>query len=776
LPTAAAAAEGARPFSIAQQPYRDALIDLALQADISLLGASACGTAGQASLRGTFTLDQALNRLLARAPCGYRIVDARTVRIFPVAPAHRETQALAPAVDELTVTANRRPQRPDSVPAGVSVIVHDQIRATDAADATDVAGQVAGVITTNLGPGRDKLLIRGLSDGAFTGRARSTVGTYLDDAPINYNAPDPDLRLTDVQQVEVVRGPQGALYGSGALSGVYRIVTRKPDLDHVAAGAASAIDWTDGGSPSREAEGYLNMPLVAGRLGLRLTAYYELQGGYIDDVSMRLSNVDRTHRTGARATLRAQVSPDWLVDVGFTLQHLKSNDTQYTNPGLGGTRRRANRVREAHDNNFAQGSVTVHGDLDGAQLTSSTAYVRHAYSSQYDASAALDLFSATGADLGLFSESARVKMLVQDLVLSSTGQGRLGWLVGANAVDTIAHTPSMLRTSLAGSNLVTAYEEGRSDRVLDLAVYGEATYRLGSGWIVAAGGRVFDTRLKTAANIFAPPPGVSRTVDERRHFRGVSPKISLQRTLGSDALAYALISEGFRAGGVNSAGVSPPRRSRATFEPDHLRNYELGIKAQLLDHRLNIRAAVFRDDWSNIQTDQYLPSGLAYTANVGDARITGLEAEVSHSWDFGLTVQTVLLAVSPKITWVNPDFAAKLTQGLPGTPRLSGGVVALYERRLAHGLKLRTVAEVSYVGRSSLTFDPALSPRMGDYWKTRLGVEVASARWTVGLSIANPTNESGDTFAYGNPFSFGQVRQVTPQRPRTIAARLSATF
>src|SRR5207302_3349176 len=108
--------------------------------------------------------------------------------------------------------------------------------ATRAVDVRDTAGQLAGVLMTNLGPGRDKLLMRGLSDGAFTGRARSTVSTYLDDAPINYNAPDPDLRLTDVERVETMRGPQGALYGSGALAGVYRIVTNKPDPERFAAG------------------------------------------------------------------------------------------------------------------------------------------------------------------------------------------------------------------------------------------------------------------------------------------------------------------------------------------------------------------------------------------------------------------------------------------------------------------------------------------------------------------------------------------------------------
>src|SRR5204863_9521688 len=134
--------------------------------------------------------------------------------------------------------------RLDTLPAGVSAISGEQLFVTGAADVRDTAGQLVGVLTANLGPGRDKLLIRGLSDGAFTGRARSTVSTYLDDAPINYNAPDPDLRLVDIERIEVVRGPQGALYGSGSIAGIYRIVTRKPDLEKIEGGVAATASDT----------------------------------------------------------------------------------------------------------------------------------------------------------------------------------------------------------------------------------------------------------------------------------------------------------------------------------------------------------------------------------------------------------------------------------------------------------------------------------------------------------------------------------------------------
>ena len=175
------AADARYRFTIPPRSYADALIDLGLQANVSILGTASCGSGGRAALTGRFTLEQALEQLLAGAPCRYRIVDARTVRISPAAPPPQALPQRDPSrppsiVAEVVVTATKRPVALERLPAGVSAISRDQISATRANDVGQTVGQLAGVLTTNLGPGRDKLLIRGLSDGAFTGRTRSTVG------------------------------------------------------------------------------------------------------------------------------------------------------------------------------------------------------------------------------------------------------------------------------------------------------------------------------------------------------------------------------------------------------------------------------------------------------------------------------------------------------------------------------------------------------------------------------------------------------------------------
>jgi iron complex outermembrane receptor protein len=782
----AEAAPARRPFAIPAQAAPEALIAFAIQADISIGGVSACAGRSR-GLKGTFTIREGLERLTAGA-CGFEIVDARTVRIVARAvPPPTPVQAPRPAprlpaqpmiglVSEVLVTATKRVEAANRIPASVSVVGADELDATGSIDASGATRQIAGVTMTNLGAGRDKILLRGLSDGAFTGRTRSTVGTFLDDAPITYNAPDPDLRLADVEAVEVVRGPQGALYGAGSLSGVYRIVTRKPKLGEFEGRVSVLGAWTESGSPSRQVEGVLNLPIVGDKIAARLVAYHEVQGGYLDDLNLRLTNVDRTNRDGGRLAIKAQFSDDWTATLSAAIQRLDSNDTQYVTNSKNLTR--TNRVRENHDNNFLETALTVEGVGTWGRLQSSTAYVRHDFTSQYDASAALSLFGDSEADFGVYEEGAQVEMFSQDLVLTSVDSGALRWLVGAYGSFSVEKTPSTLDARATGGTAPRrVYTENRTDRRAGVALYGKASYDLTPGWTASAGARVFNIDLRTSSDVVVLNPAQSRAFVKKDQFQGWSPELSLQYEFADGDLVYLLGSEGYRPGGFNSGGLTRPSPSRSAFQPDRLRNYEAGAKLRLLDRKLDLRTAVFYDIWNDIQTDQYLsPSGLAYTANVGDGRNLGLEIEASWQPNPRWTLQANALFDSPKVTRVNPAFATRVQDRLPGVPDISFGSLTAYQRPLTDELSLLFTVEAGYVGRSRLTFDPALSPVMGGYFTGKLSAQIKTPRWRLAAFLENPTNSQGDTFAYGNPFTFGQVRQVTPQRPRTLSLALTAAF
>jgi outer membrane receptor protein involved in Fe transport len=782
LATAAPAATPPRyQLHIASKSRSEALIDLGVQARVTLGGAQAC-VGKSPALSGAMTLRQALSKLTAGA-CQFEILDAATVRVTALPrpasppPAARVVAVVheTAAIDEVLVTATKRRTRLRSAPGGISVVGSGRLIDTGAVDTTSISQQTAGFFTTNLGAARNKIMLRGLSDGTFTGRTQQTVATYLDNIPLTYNAPDPDLRLIDVERVEVLRGPQGSLYGSGSLSGVYRIVSRKPDLETMSGFALASIAATESGSPSQKLEGMVNLPLVQDRAALRVALYSDAEGGYVDDVNLRLSNVDRTTRRGGRAALALRLNDTWSLNISTTRQNLRSTDTQYTTPSLGG-QRRANQVRETHKNEFAQGAVTLSGEGDWGQFQSSTGYVDHRFASRFDATAALAADSPTAIELGLFDETSRIKMLAEDAVWSSPETGRFRWLAGLYGLVSQEDGTGELRARTTTDPSRLVYLEARRDRRRELAIYGEATYDLAWGWTVSLGGRGFSTTVRTTSQVQASPPGVSRSFDKQSTFSGVSPKLTLQRPWGDSGMLYLLTSEGYRSGGFNTGGTNALSALRSSFKPDHLRNYEIGGSAEPFKGRMTVRAALFHDVWTDIQTDQYLTSGLSYTANVGDGRNTGLELETVMRPTDRLTLSANALFNRPRLTKVDPTFASAAQSALPGVPDLSAGLLIRHETALSEQRGLTLTAQLGYIGHSRLTFDRRFSPRMGGYVTGRLGAQVTSGYWRVAAAVTNPANASSDTFSYGNPFSFGQVRQVTPLRPRTWSLDVSRAF
>lgn len=755
-----------------QQPYSEALLDIAQQANITLIGAAACSGQSRARLAGSMTLEQALSQLLTGASCSWRMIAPGAVEITPLG---SDTARAGPpvTVSELLVTATKRVRNPRELAVAVTAIPRPELRAAGATDAAEAAGQLAGVLATNLGPGRNKLLLRGLSDGAYTGRARSIVATYLDDIPVNYNAPDPDFRLVDNERVEVARGPQGALYGAGSISGIYRIVSRKPDLQDMSAEMRATGAATKSGDPSYAVEGFVNVPVIGDMLGVRLSGYRETQGGYLDDIGQMRSDVDRTLRQGARLIALFQPNDAWSVTATAAGQHLRSDDTHYTTPGLGLTRNV--RIPEPHVNDILLGTATVRRSWGGAELTSSTGVIRHAYSSLYDATATQTLYTDF-ADTSAYSERTKTRMLVQDLFLTSRGAGRLEWLAGLYGSDTRTRTPTefLAQVPIAQDGFLV-YGDQRRDHVRELAAYGEASYRLSPEWTVAVGGRVFHIDTRTRSDVVSErfPP---RSFDRNVSFTGFSPKISVQYEFGSGDLVYGVISEGYRSGGLNSGGALPLPEQRQTYGADRLLNYELGLKLERFERRLAVNAAAYYDVWKDIQTDQFRPSGIPYTTNAGDAHIAGFEAEVAVRTRWGLEAQLNGRYARVRTDNANPDFPGALVDGLPGAPAVSAGGLVSYERPVLGGeWTLRLVGQATYIGPSRVTFDDT-RPKTGGYARTKLSAELTGRTFGVQVYVLNPLDSASDTFAFGNPFNPDQIRQVTPQRPVTVGVTISAAI
>jgi len=778
-------AAGAPTFRLPAEPLEQALVRFATQAGASVGGLPIPGCGGTSRpVAGTMPPERALAALLPPG-CGFQRLDARSFRIVgrPATPstaaALRPTDPATGAVrlDELVVTAEKRAERLSRSAAAISVATDDDLMAMGGHTFEAIAPQMVSVAVTNLGPGRNKIFVRGLSDGAFTGKTQSTVGLYLDDVPITYNAPDPDLRLVDVQRVEVLRGPQGTLYGSGSMGGIVRIVTAKPDPARFAAMASVEGAFTQHGQPSDAVEGMVNLPVAGGRAAVRLVGYSEEAGGYIDNPVLSLEDVNSSRRYGGRVAALAELGEAWTLSGGYAHQSISNRDSQYTQGGGGGSLQREASVREPHHNDFSEFSAGASHTGDGYDLKVSSAYIDHGLKTRYDATGA---FRAAGGSTtgGAFDEDKRIKLWATEALAASTTPSRLRWLVGGF----FAYANEMDAAALVG---VTPPEPARSvyrrrDRLSEGALYGEVTYELTSRLSVTAGARWFSTRVSTWAGDFTLSQTPLAPMDGRLTDNGVAPKLRVAYAVTPDILVYAQMQRGYRAGGFNvpaaAGGSLLPERSGSRFSPDHLWNYEIGAGAPLFDHTLMLRAAVFHADWIGLQTDQRLASGLPLTVNIGDGSNTGLEAEAVWRPNERLLVRANLLVEDPQITRAANVFPARRDIGLPGVPFDMGGAFARYRWPSWRGLTAEVSADLAYVGRSFLTFDGGADNRQGGYASGRLAASLEGRGWRATAFANNVSDETGNTFAFGNPFSRQRFSQATPLRPRTVGLNLVRGF
>ena len=784
-PSTASAAPAKVRVNVPAKPVHAALIDLALQTQVSLGGDLFACQGRSDAVSGRMPLSEALRRILAKSGCDYTIHDALTVVITAKPKPRFSLQkliALPPApppsplaLGEVVITAPKSPELLGRTPYMISSFSGAALARTRSVGLADLTGQVAGMVVTNLGPGRDKILLRGLSDGAFTGETQSTVALYLDDVPITYNAPDPDLRLADLERVEILRGPQGTLYGGGSIGGVVRLQTRKPDLDDYSATLLAGLSATRRGGLNHELEAVGNLPLIPGRVALRGVIYRERFSGYIDNPTLAADDSNVSRRDGVRLALRAAVTPNWTAAAGFNFQSIDTADTQYGLRRLGPFTR-DNRIREPHDNDFNQVYATLAGEGEWGRVVASAARLNHHFESRYDASSALPRFGAS-AGLAAFDESKEINLTVAEVTYSSPAGRRFHWLAGAFASSgrTSLET-ELLRQPTAETAL---YGELRTDRINETAIYGEASYNLTEALSATMGLRLFRFNLNTRSTV-EQGAGV-RPFRGSANATGLSPKFMLRYTPTPDLTLYAQTAEGYRPGGFNTSGqigqpYDVPDAPQRRYGADELWNYELGAKTRWLDDRLQVRIAAFYATWEAIQSDQYLPDGLLYTVNVGSGTNRGLEVEAAWRASERLDLKAAGLVNEPEVTALADHFNARIDAGLPGVPKTSFSLAADYHRPLVGDWTLRLQGRAAYVGPSHLTFDADNKHTMGDYVTARLSASLENARWTLDAYVDNPFDLTANSFTFGNPFRLAQDRQITPLRPRTVGMRLSARF
>ncbi|MGE3335307.1 MAG: TonB-dependent receptor [Rhodospirillaceae bacterium] len=773
-------------FDIPAQPLSEALIDFAIQADVSIgLGDAKIGARRTSAFQRTATAEEALAALLEGTGFGFRKIDERSFVVVSApsaaAPAKIEGDGLT---EEIVVTARKRSEVLARTPFSVAAVEVTE-RAPALHGLEGITSLVAGLASTNQGPGRNKYFIRGMSDGAFSGQTENAVGLYLDDTRITFNTPDPNLQLVDIARIEVVRGPEGTLYGAGAIGGLIRIITNPPEIDRTVFKGAVGVAATNGGALSTRVETTANLPLIEGRLAVRLTGYAHRDGGYIDDTALGRSNVNGAGIYGIRASFGVVPSDRWSIEAGAVLQGIGARDTQYYDGAMARYTRDI-RVREPHDNDFRRLHVRAAASFDNFRFESSTAWLRQSIASTFDASAAVAQFTAAPSQSALYRERARHTTLIHESRVISNTAGRFDWLAGVFASHRDQLTDSVLTALDLPATSAQLYTSRRYDNGDELAAFGEFSYRFTPATTATVGMRWFRGGLDTDASASGGNGPLAPNAIGRNVRTGFTPKVVVSHNLDEAVLLYAQAAEGYRLGGINvdaplPAGAPPTgdegeedaSLTVTNFKSDTLWNFEIGGKATLWDGAAAVNAAAFSAVWRNIQTDQIATNGLPYTANVGTAHIRGLEVEATVHPSQPWTLTGNLTWSSPELTTLAPASSSAHNDHLPSAPRFSAGASLQYAFALPDGVGAEAGVSYAYVSRSHLNFGAAANLEMGNTHLADARLRFTRGRFGALLYVDNLANTGANTFAFGNAFSFARMRQVTPPRPRTVGLTFS---
>jgi len=746
-----------------------------------------------------------------------------------IAPPSQELQ-------EIVVTAEKRESTVQKTPISITAISGSDLQAQGLSDMTSVAQQVPGVSFKTSGPGQTEFEMRGLTS---TGGESPTVGFYLDDAVLTPAAMAQngktviDPSLFDLNRVEVLRGPQGTLYGAGSMGGTIKLVTNQPDPKAFAANVeVIGSGTTNGGGFNHTENVMLNIPLMQDVAALRLVGTDKYIDGWIDrkvlnpfptevngstargDVAaapvaedFRHSNTE--HLQAGRATLLIQPTDRLSVTLGFMHQSLtQDGPNTIDSPPLNEAHYQPFDVSEPFEDKFNLYTLTGKFNFDSFQLVSASAYWDRQQNQTQDISEAMQdyiggffgppaafPYSSTatvteggstffGLGAGSITEDDYTRQFSEELRLASTGPGPLQWLVGGyySSFGATSHVFSFYPATNDGFNAnfgtTNLADNHRKVDIDQYAAFGEVSYMLPDNLKASLGARYYEYHSNSVTSVSGVSAnGTSNPLFGLAQNSGVTPKVDLAYIPDDNTTVYGTVSKGFRPGGPNSPIPVPPCASAAPtqFGPDSVWNYELGEKLRFLDSRISVNGAVYYEDWTNVQ-QQVAPScGFKFTANAGKAKVYGAELEVAVVLMPGFLLSQNVGYTHATNSTTLPAAGVVAGQRLLDVPEVTANTALSFKQPLANDLNFVSRLTNSYVsGIQDITFTRNSLPAY-DLVGLRAGVE--ARRWSAMLFADNLTNKMallGDTGALSANISI--LNRVATNQPRTIGIDLNYKF
>jgi len=697
-------------------------------------------------------------------------------------------------IEEIIVTATRREASVQSVPLSVSVLTGEDIERLGATGFADYARTVPGVSFTNIGLGGEKHVIRGISTSATLPEVNPTTTLYLDEAPVMGGGNGPHYHanpmLVDIERVEVLRGPQGTLFGASSMGGAIRIITAQPSVADSEGFLSTVVSSYDGGGNGYELHGMYNMPFNDGKAAIRAVGYYRDMDGFINNLTTGVNNVNTDDVVGARLSGTALLSDNVSITGRITYQDRESAGNIFEEIEDGP--RLQSRLPESNGDEWINYNLVFEVDFEWAMLLSSTSYLDRSLPLTLDISPFIDAVFGISNPLwtNILDET---REFIQDFRLVSDDSGQFNWIAGVYYQDQDKDwDQDMPSPGLDEKTGGAAEVAGAPDNFLiarhnytmeQLALYGEVTYAITDRIELIAGARWFDIERDFTIDSVGILAGGSLSESGASSESGVTPKMGVNFAYSEDLTLYATASEGFRAGGPNNTlGSNLPDCEQElrdlgyseypfSYDSDSLWSYELGAKNRWFDGRASLNAAVYHIDWSDMQTQRFLNCGIVYAENAGNSTVDGVELEFiidpTDSFNIILAASYTDAALKEDV----PNLGGSEGDRIPGVPRFTGNVGLSYFFP-AFGRRAFIRGDYQYVSNSYTEFDPTIRYELPDYQIANLRIGIEGEQWTATLFAHNVFDERGILIVDDNVLR----RSETATPPRAIGISASWKF
>lgn len=629
---------------------------------------------------------------------------------------------------EIIVTAQKRATSLQDVPFSVAAMTNEDIKQSGATNIVEVARNVPGLYIADLGPGQSQVAIRGISAGQVIRDqpgVKESVGIYLDESPISVALFTPDLDLYDLDRIEVLRGPQGTLFGAGSSSGTVRYITAQPDIGRSGGSVDFTMSTVTDGQVGNDIRGAFNVPLGE-KAAMRAVGYRSELPGFIDsyypDRAVK-KDVNGGTRSGGRLAFRFEPTENISITPRIVYQKLETdgfprydfynilgNVYTTTEPTVDpGERGQVTQLQEGLTDDFAMGDLKLEFGFGDVGLTSVTTYIDRQVQVRRDAS---QLTGSVTVDVGGTAVQARLdspliddtdlQVFSQELRLGSSGEGPFQWVFGAfyqqadrdysQTLPTPGYDEVLPRGT--GAPVDTPYYSRLTYDFSQFAAFGEATWRFSPSWAITGGLRYYnfdEDRVITIAGAFADLPHFDELGTTSSD--GISPRVILAFNPGKNTQFTAQVAKGFRLGGINDPLNATLCQGNdlaiygghPTWDDEKVTNYEVGTKTRLADGRVTLNGSVFMSKINGLQVVADAGSCSSRIILNADAESKGAEVEMffrpNEQWDFGVSATYA-------------DASITQSQLIPGSSTPIGGIRD--GNRLPTSPELQAVATLAY--------------------------------------------------------------------------------